>query len=128
MKPGPDGPWCRYQRGRPQAQLAGRQTQRSHSTIFAALQPLNPNTGRPDFDINVGDLKPNWLVGVAAVALLAVRQPLTGVKTFGDRSFTDPFTAIAKVTSGCCIMIPDNFGGCNHHMWCLERRGRGVRF
>ena len=53
--------------------------------------------GRPDFDVNVGDLKPNWLVGVAAVAMLALRQPLTGVKTFGDTSFTDPFNGVAKV-------------------------------
>jgi hypothetical protein len=52
--------------------------------------------GRPDFDINVGDLKPNWLVGVAAVTLLALRQPLTGVKAFGDRAFTSPFNGIAK--------------------------------
>lgn len=55
------------------------------------------HTGRPDFDINVGDIKPTWLVGVAAVTLLALRQPLTGVKTFGDQSFTDPFTGIVKV-------------------------------
>ena len=53
--------------------------------------------GRPDFDINVGDLKPNWLVGVAAVTLLALRQPLTGVKAFGDRAFTQPFDGLAKV-------------------------------
>jgi hypothetical protein len=52
--------------------------------------------GRPDFDVNVGDLKPNWLVGVAAVAMLALRQPLTGVKTFGDTRFTDPFNGVAK--------------------------------
>lgn len=47
--------------------------------------------------MNVGNLKPNWLVGVAAVAMLALRQPLTGVKTFGDTSFTDPFNGVAKV-------------------------------
>ena len=71
--------------------------------------------GRPDFDINVGDLKPNWLVGVAAVTMLALRQPLTGVKTFGDTEFKQPTAGLALVSHllhpalQSCILFRSHF-------------------
>jgi hypothetical protein len=68
-------------------------------------------TGRPDFDINIGDLKPNWLVGVAAVTMLALRQPLTGVKTFGDTMISNPFTGVAKVMLPARDITMDEFVG-----------------
>jgi len=53
-------------------------------------------TGRPDVDVNMGDLKPTWLaVGIAVVALSQC-LPVGGSKTFGSYAINSPFKAVAK--------------------------------
>mmetsp|Transcript_1025 Transcript_1025/g.3120 ORF Transcript_1025/g.3120 Transcript_1025/m.3120 type:complete len:233 (-) Transcript_1025:318-1016(-) len=52
--------------------------------------------GRPDVDVNMGDLKPTWLaVGIAVVALSQC-LPVGGSKTFGSYAINSPFKAVAK--------------------------------
>ncbi len=54
-------------------------------------------TGIPDVDVNVGDVKPTWVVPVVGLAMLALRQPLSGAKTFGNWEISQPVDAVAAV-------------------------------
>lgn len=51
--------------------------------------------GIPDVDVNVGDVKPTWVVPVVGLAMLALRQPLSGAKTFGNWEISQPVDAVA---------------------------------
>lgn len=46
--------------------------------------------GTPDFGFSVGDVRPRWVPVVAGVVALALRQPLSGSRTFGSAHFKDP--------------------------------------
>ncbi len=47
-------------------------------------------TGRPDFGVDFGDIKPKALVVAAAAVLLVMGKPLSGSKTFGNVTLRPP--------------------------------------
>ena len=48
------------------------------------------NSGRPDFGVDFGDIKPKALVVAAAAVLLVMGKPLSGSKTFGNVTLRPP--------------------------------------
>ena len=52
--------------------------------------------------MNVGDVKPAWVVPVVGLAMLALRQPLSGAKTFGNWEISQPIDAVAAVLTCPC--------------------------
>lgn len=84
-------------------------------------------TGRPDVDVNMGDLKPTWLaVGIAVVALSQC-LPVGGSKTFGSYAINSPFKAVAKVgtlvtehPTPLAVQRPARLGS-THSMCCLGK-------
>lgn len=81
--------------------------------------------GIPDVDVNVGDVKPAWVVPVVGLAMLALRQPLSGAKTFGNWEISQPIDAVAAVLTfsclpGCCDCACACFLEAEIYLQCLE--------
>jgi len=72
--------------------------------------------GTPDFDVNIGDVKPMWVVGVAALTMLVLRQPLSGSKNFGDWTVSKPFKALAKVRPRRCVLSTEAAPPCRRSL------------
>lgn len=66
---------------------------------------FGPVAGRPEFGIDVDNIKPAQVVVAAAVAMLMLGKPLSGSRGFGGMQFGLPVSgdAVAKVRIVHCL-------------------------